>query len=292
MVDPYSGGASLVAQTVKILPAKAGDPARSLGKEYPLEKGLAPHSRLLPREFHGQSRLVGYSPWGCKESDTTAWLTLTTSDGVLPWRLSSKESACQCRRRSFHPCVGKIHWRRRWPPTLLFLPGKSQGRENLGGYSSWETACQALLFVGFPRQKYWRGLPFPTPGDLPNLGIEPATATLAGRLFTTSPPGKPQHTREDVLWKVVTQQFQTAGAKNLFFLETLDKVWTLNSVQMHHFPLNVYKCMVKYGNLCMLHGYSKDHPCPGVSGQGCVWEGLDVDRGAGTVGVSSGNQGT
>ena len=71
MVDPYSGGASLVAQTVKNLPAKAGDPARSLGKEYPLEKGLATHSRLLPREFHGQSSLVGYSPWGCKESDTT-----------------------------------------------------------------------------------------------------------------------------------------------------------------------------------------------------------------------------
>ena len=72
MVDPYSGGASLVAQTVKNLPAKAGDPARSLGKEDPLEKGLATHSRLLPREFHGQRSLMGYSLWGCKESDTTA----------------------------------------------------------------------------------------------------------------------------------------------------------------------------------------------------------------------------
>ena len=105
---------------------------------------------------------------------------------MLPRWLSRKESACQGRRRRFNPCVGKIPCRRRWPPTLLFLPGKSQGRRNLGGYSSWERVCQAPLSVGFPRQKYWRGLPFPTPGDLPSLGIEPATAALAGRFFTTS----------------------------------------------------------------------------------------------------------
>ena len=53
---------------------------------------------------------------------------------------------------------------------------------------------QALLSVGFPRQEYWSGLPFPTPGDLPNTGIEPtslAFLALAGRLFSTMPPGKP-----------------------------------------------------------------------------------------------------
>ena len=71
MVDPYGRGASLVAQTVKNPPAKAGDLARSLGKEDPLEKGLATHSRLLPGEFQGQSSLVGYSPRGCRESDMT-----------------------------------------------------------------------------------------------------------------------------------------------------------------------------------------------------------------------------
>ena len=45
------------------------------------------------------------------------------------------------------------------------------------------------LYTGFFRQEYWSGLPRPTPGDLPNLGIEPASLTspaLAGRLFTTS----------------------------------------------------------------------------------------------------------
>ena len=37
----------------------------------------------------------------------------------------------------------------------------------------WTVAHQALLSVGFPRQEYWGGLPFPPPGDLPDPGIEP-----------------------------------------------------------------------------------------------------------------------
>ena len=37
----------------------------------------------------------------------------------------------------------------------------------------WAGACQAPLSVGFPSQEYWSGLPFPTPGDLPDPGIEP-----------------------------------------------------------------------------------------------------------------------
>ena len=50
-------------------------------------------------------------------------------------------------------------------------------------------ARQVPLSVGFPRQEYWSGLPFPPPGDLSDQGIEPASLTspaLAGRFFTTS----------------------------------------------------------------------------------------------------------
>ena len=47
-----------------------------MGQEDPLEKGMAPHSRFLPGEFQGQRNLVGYSPWGCKESDMNEELTL------------------------------------------------------------------------------------------------------------------------------------------------------------------------------------------------------------------------
>ena len=54
--------------------------------------------------------------------------------------------------------------------------------------TSWTVARQAPLSIGFPRQEYWSGLPLPSPGDLPNLGIEPASPALAGRFFTAEPP--------------------------------------------------------------------------------------------------------
>ena len=43
----------------------------------------------------------------------------------------------------------------------------------------------------FLSQEYWNGLPFPSPGDLPRPRIEPESPALAGRFFTTEPPGKP-----------------------------------------------------------------------------------------------------
>ena len=52
---------------------------------------------------------------------------------------------------------------------------------------------QASLSMGFPRQEHWSELSFSTPGDLPNPGIEPmslVSPALAGRFFTTAPPGK------------------------------------------------------------------------------------------------------
>ena len=43
--------------------------------------------------------------------------------------------------------------------------------------------------MGFSRQEYWSGLPFPSPGDLPNTGIEPPSPALAGEFFTAEPLG-------------------------------------------------------------------------------------------------------
>ena len=54
----------------------------------------------------------------------------------------------------------------------------------------WTLACQAPLSLGFPRQESWSGLPFPSPGNLPNPGIEPVSPALAGRFFTTALLGK------------------------------------------------------------------------------------------------------
>ena len=55
----------------------------------------------------------------------------------------------------------------------------------------WTIAHQTPLSVGFPMQEYWSGLPFLSPGDLPDPEIEPASSALAGRFFTTEPPWKP-----------------------------------------------------------------------------------------------------
>ena len=56
----------------KNLPAMWGARVQSLDWEDPLKKGMATHSSiLLPGEFHGQRSLASYSPWGCKELETT-----------------------------------------------------------------------------------------------------------------------------------------------------------------------------------------------------------------------------
>ena len=56
----------------------------------------------------------------------------------------------------------------------------------------WTVARQAPLSVGFPKQKHCSGLPFPSPGDLADPGIQPASPALEGEFFTTEPPGKPK----------------------------------------------------------------------------------------------------
>ena len=56
----------------------------------------------------------------------------------------------------------------------------------------WTVACQAHLSMGFSRQEYWSGLPFPSPGDLPDPGIEPWSPALEADALTSEPPGQPQ----------------------------------------------------------------------------------------------------
>ena len=55
----------------------------------------------------------------------------------------------------------------------------------------WMVANQAPLSMEFSRQEHWSGLPFPSPGDLPDPGIKLSSLALAGRRFTTVPSGKP-----------------------------------------------------------------------------------------------------
>ena len=53
----------------------------------------------------------------------------------------------------------------------------------------WTVARQAPLSMDFSRQEYWDGLPFPSPGDLPNPGIEPGSSALQADSLASEPPG-------------------------------------------------------------------------------------------------------
>ena len=55
----------------------------------------------------------------------------------------------------------------------------------------WIIACHSSLSMGFPRQEYWSGLPFPSLGDLPNPRIEVGSPALQAGSLLTEPPGKP-----------------------------------------------------------------------------------------------------
>ena len=55
----------------------------------------------------------------------------------------------------------------------------------------WTVAHQARPSMGFSRQEYWSGVPFPSPGDHPDPGIEPRSPALQADALTSEPPGKP-----------------------------------------------------------------------------------------------------
>ena len=54
----------------------------------------------------------------------------------------------------------------------------------------WTGTYQAPPSMGFSRQEYWSGLPFPSPGDLPDPGIEPRSPALQAKALPSEPPGK------------------------------------------------------------------------------------------------------
>ena len=113
-------------------------------------------------------------------------------------------------------------------------------------------AYQASQSMGFSRQEYWSGLPFPSPGDLPNPGIEPGSPALQADALPTEPPGKP-------LWWSVPATRNTIWERS--FMETnsesricvhiflwthfgMGKIWTTglcswSSLRMADFPSTV-----------------------------------------------------
>ena len=75
----------------------------------------------------------------------------------------------------------------------------------------WTVAHQAPLSRESPKQEYWSGLPFPSPGDLPDPGIKPTSPALAGWFFITEPPGKFQSFTFDSLYVPNSQETNHFG---------------------------------------------------------------------------------
>ena len=117
--------------------------------------------------------------------------------------------------------------------------------------TTWTVACQAPLSMGFSSQEYWRGLPFPPPGDLPDPGIKPASLVslaLAGRFFTTEPP-VPADPGTNQGWKESTQtqsRMPVYMACQLIHLHRTpsfwEKLWSLDQGSFPQ-PLSYYVLM-------------------------------------------------
>ena len=90
---------------------------------------MATHSLVfLLGKSHRQRSLASYSPWGCKESNTTEWLRTHSRRQwliMIHSLLSLDTLWCDNECVAFRVEVGVRHWRRRWQPTPVLLPGKS-----------------------------------------------------------------------------------------------------------------------------------------------------------------------
>ena len=115
--------ASLVAQTLKNLPAIQATQVWPLGWEDPWRREWQPPPVFLPGESHGQKSLMGYSPWGHTELDTTEWLTLSLEFQTLPrWLLAKTGNWDRWRPSSFCSRTPSGHSRAAVTPLLGFLP--------------------------------------------------------------------------------------------------------------------------------------------------------------------------
>ena len=120
---------------------------QSLGWDDPVEKEMATHSSILAWKIPWTEEpgglwfmeSLGYDLVIKPPPPPFLFLVRNTSHLGFPDGTSGKEPACQCRRCKkcgFNSWVGKILWRKAWPPTPVFLPGESLGHRRLVGYST------------------------------------------------------------------------------------------------------------------------------------------------------------
>ena len=111
----------------------------------------------------------------------------------------------------------------------------------------WTVAFQAPPSMGFSRQEYWSGLPFPSPGDLPNPGIEPGSPTLQADTLPSEPPGKlmlreSSHKKTNTAWIHLHEI-----SKIIKFIETESRMWgeeKNEKIYLMHIAFQIYKMKI------------------------------------------------
>ena len=90
----------------------------------------------------------------------------------------------------------------------------------------WTVAHQAPLSLGFSRQEYWSGLPFPSPGELPDPGLKPRSPPLQADASTSEPPGKPQTKRKQEMNPVLR----------------MEQHWMIGKLEYTNISLRLHNC--------------------------------------------------
>ena len=143
----------------------------SLGWEDPLEREMAAHSSTLAWKILWTEEPGGLQSMGLQSQIQLNDFTFTWANSGRRWMAG--KLVC------WSPWGCKLsEWVKSLSCVQLFV-------------ALWTVAHQAPPSIGFSRQENWSGLPFPSPGDLPNPRIEPRSPALQADALTSKPPGKP-----------------------------------------------------------------------------------------------------
>ena len=133
-----------------------------------IRKGIAEMTHEWRRRWGAETRILGTVN---SESHST--------DAGEAWMFQERQeaSAVTVPGPSFVCVSHHRHFKDKWKCQLLRQAGLF--------VTPWTVVRQAPVSMGFPRQEHWSELPFPSPGDLPDPGIEPGFPYIAGRFFTS-----------------------------------------------------------------------------------------------------------
>ena len=185
-MNTLNRGISLMAQRVKRLPAMLETRVRSLGWEDPLKKEMATHSSILTWKIPWIEEPGRLQSMGSQRVWHDWATSLTLKSKNIPHHHHCPAKQAKKLSKTYDEIDLKYHLFS-LNTCIQFSQGIIFNQLWFGGLvanscpaleTSWTVARQAPLSMGFPRQEYWSGLPFPSPGDLPNSGIEPRSPAL------------------------------------------------------------------------------------------------------------------